>query len=52
MSRQQRQTNSVRNNTRPIRSHIYYTGCVEDYMTPDQHLEYLDRKLYEQSNRY
>lgn len=28
------------------------SGCVEDYLSPDDYLDYLDRKLYEQSNRY
>jgi hypothetical protein len=26
--------------------------CLEEYLTPDDYLDYLDRKLYEQSNRY
>jgi hypothetical protein len=27
------------------------TGCWEDYLTPDEHEDALDRKLFEHSNR-
>lgn len=28
------------------------SGCWEDYLTPDEHLDALDAKLYEQSQGY
>jgi len=53
MTREQRQKNYYRQQSHWIRDSFTYikdSRCIEESFTPDEYLDYLDRKLYRQSN--